>query len=146
MFSDFAFVITPRIRSMAQNRLTAVGRVAAITLHMKLKSNSRSATEVPTDWLAPRANPMAAETPMAGAPRTTIFLIASATSSYERSVRYFSSFGSRRWSNMRTPSLVHSMVLIMIDCFTAVWIASGILLDALTHGKVKREKPLLEAR
>src|SRR5204863_5848533 len=130
----------------AQNKFTAVGRVASMTLHMKSKSYSRSATDVPTDWPAPSARPIAAETPIAGAPRTTIFLIASATSSYERSVRYFSSFGSRRWSSMRTPSLVHSTVLIMTDCFTAVWIASGILLDALTHGKGKREKPLWEAR
>src|SRR4030095_555342 len=74
----------------------------------------RSATDVPTDWLAPSARPIAAEIPIAGAPRTTIFLIASATSSYERSIRYFSSLGSRRWSSIETPSLVHSTVLITV--------------------------------
>ncbi len=49
IFSDLARTMTPRIRSTAQNKFTAVGRVASITLHMNLKSNSRSATEVPTD-------------------------------------------------------------------------------------------------
>ena len=47
--SAFAFARAMRIRSTAQKRLTAVGRVASITLHMCLKSNSRSAMEVPTD-------------------------------------------------------------------------------------------------
>src|SRR5712692_3887428 len=110
------------MRSTAQNKLTAVGRVPSMTLHMNLKSNSRSATDVPTDWLAPSARPIAADTPIAGAPRTTIFLIASATSSYERSIKYFSSVGSRRWSSIETPSLVHSTVLI-IGPQNPVWFA-----------------------
>src|SRR5215208_861650 len=50
---------------------------------------------------------------MAGAPRTTMTLMASATSSQERKVRYFSSVGRRRWSIMRTPSSDHSTVLII---------------------------------
>src|SRR4030095_6460031 len=39
--------------------------------------------------------------------------MASATSSYDRSIRYFSSAGSKRRSSIRTPSLVPSTVLIM---------------------------------
>src|SRR5229473_2957516 len=126
------------MRSIAQNRLTAVGRVAPMTLHMKRKSYSRSAIEVPTDWFAPSAKPIAAETPIAGAPRTTIFLIASATSSYDRSVRYFSSVGSRRWSSIRTPSLVHSTVFIIGLRNYFDFEFAGILLDACAGGNSKR--------
>jgi hypothetical protein len=42
-------------------------------------------------------------------------LMASATSSHERSVRYFSSVGSKRWSIITTPSSVHSIVLIILE-------------------------------
>jgi hypothetical protein len=80
---------------------------------------------VPTDCIEPSAMPIAADTPMAGAPRTTIWRMASATSSHERSIRYFSSVGSRRWSIMRTPSSVHSTVLIMAKSLREVMIRRG---------------------
>src|SRR6187402_3520963 len=51
--------------------------------------------------------PYAAETPIAGAPRTTMSLMPAATSSYVFSSSHFSSVGSRRWSSIATPSSVH---------------------------------------
>ena len=65
------------MRSMAQKRLTAVGRVAASVAQMV--SNSASSREG-SACSTPIATPMAAATPMAGAPRITIERIASATS------------------------------------------------------------------
>ena len=59
------------MRSMAQNKFTAVGRVAASVLQTVSKS-APSCT--------PNATPIAAATPMAGAPRITMVLMASATS------------------------------------------------------------------
>ncbi len=65
---------------MAQNRLTAVGRVAAMTSH-DLRNSVRSwRVPVAVLFLTPRARPIAADTPMAGAPRITMVLIALATS------------------------------------------------------------------
>ncbi len=68
------------MRSIAQNRLTAVGRVPAMRSHRLV--NSIANCFVPVDLLRrmPSAMPMAAATPMAGAPRITIVLIARATS------------------------------------------------------------------
>ncbi len=65
---------------MAQNRFTAVGRVAARTSARRW--NSMANCLVPEEVLrrAPSARPMAAATPMAGAPRMTIVLMALATS------------------------------------------------------------------
>ena len=89
-----------RIRSSAQKRLTAVGRVAARPWLARL--------QVAEEVLRPRSprlarpartTPNAAVTPMAGAPRTASERIASATSSHVRHSRYVSSPGSRRWSS-----------------------------------------------
>ena len=68
------------MRSIAQNRLTAVGRVAAIS--SQILKNSAANFCVPVALLArmPSAMPMAAATPIAGAPRITIVLMARATS------------------------------------------------------------------
>ena len=65
---------------MAQKRLTAVGRVAAIS--SQILWNSAANFCVPVDLLLriPSAMPIAAATPIAGAPRMTIVLIARATS------------------------------------------------------------------
>ena len=65
---------------MAQNRFTAVGRVAAIS--SQILWNSAANFCVPVDLLLriESAIPMAAATPIAGAPRITIVLIARATS------------------------------------------------------------------
>ena len=67
------------MRSMAQKRLTAVGRVAAKVLHIVSKSAASAGTVVAGLFFTPRARPIAAETPMAGAPRTTIVVMTSAT-------------------------------------------------------------------
>ena len=65
------------MRSMAQNRFTAVGRVAAKARQSRSKSRAnRSAVRV----RAPSAIPIAAATPIAGAPRTTISRMARITS------------------------------------------------------------------
>ena len=74
------------MRSMPQNRFTAVGRVAASVLQTVSKS-APSCT--------PKATPIAAATPIAGAPRITMVLMASATSRYVRQVTNFCSRGRR---------------------------------------------------
>src|SRR5712671_6230152 len=48
---------------------------------------------------------------MAGAPRTTMERMASATSRYVLKTGYSSAVGSFRWSIILTPSSVHSIVL-----------------------------------
>ncbi len=53
-------------------------------------------TFVPTNCFAPSAMPYAAETPIAGAPRTTMSLMPAATSLYVLSINHFSSVGSNR--------------------------------------------------
>ena len=67
-----------RMRSIAQNRLTAVGRVAAISAHM---ASNAAWSLGPSDVSrrTPRASPSAAVTPMAGAPRTAMSRMATAT-------------------------------------------------------------------
>ena len=67
---------TRRMRSIAQKRLTAVGRVAAKVRHRRAKWRPKS----PRSVRAPSAIPMAAATPTAGAPRITMSLMARATS------------------------------------------------------------------
>src|SRR5688500_11318954 len=57
-----------------------------------------------------RAMPIAAATPMAGAPRITIVLMALATSLAVLQVTYTSDAGSLRWSIISTASPFHSIV------------------------------------
>ena len=64
---------------MAQNRLTAVGRVAA--KRVADRGELRHPGPRPSACATPSATPMAAATPMAGAPRITMPRMASATSS-----------------------------------------------------------------
>ena len=68
------------MRSMAQNRLTAVGRVAASRSQFRWNSVANWRVPVAPLLAAPSATPMAAQTPIAGAPRITMVLIALATS------------------------------------------------------------------
>jgi hypothetical protein len=65
------------MRSSAQNKLTAVGRVFASVETISLNSSSKFFALL---FKAPRATPIAAATPIAGAPRITIWVIAAATS------------------------------------------------------------------
>ena len=64
------------IRSIAQNRLTAVGRVAAISSAIFWSSAANFCVPVALLFRIPSAMPIAAATPIAGAPRITIVLIA----------------------------------------------------------------------
>src|SRR6478672_1136111 len=84
-----------RISSSAHARLTAVGRDSRRT---------RSAASRSSPFDAASAMPYAAATPIAGAPRTTIVRIASATSAADRHSTSTSSSGSRRWSRSTTAS------------------------------------------
>ena len=68
------------MRSIAQNRFTAVGRVAAIRSHVFWNSAANRFVPVALLRRTPSAMPIAAATPIAGAPRMTIDLIALATS------------------------------------------------------------------
>ena len=72
------------IRSIAQKRLTAVGRVAARTSARRWNSVTNCRVPVALLRRAPRASPIAAATPIAGAPRITIAVMALATSSPDR--------------------------------------------------------------
>ncbi len=68
------------IRSMAQKRFTAVGRVAASVSARRWKSTANCLVPAEVLRRAPSASPMAAATPMAGAPRMTMVAMAFATS------------------------------------------------------------------
>ena len=68
------------MRSMAQNRFTAVGRVPAIRSQVFWNSVVNCFVPVALLLRMPSAMPIAAATPIAGAPRITIVLIALATS------------------------------------------------------------------
>jgi hypothetical protein len=72
------------IRSIAQKRFTAVGRVPAIRSQMRLNSTAYWRVPRTFERCMPSAIPMAAATPMAGAPRMTMVLIARATSAAVR--------------------------------------------------------------
>src|SRR5438552_2509830 len=98
------------MRSIAQNRFTAVGRVPARVSAISSNSARSSAIFVAFESRTPRATPIAAATPMAGAPRMTIERIAPAMSRYVLNMGYSSTVGSFRWSIILTPSSVHSIV------------------------------------
>ena len=66
---------------MAQKRFTAVGRVAARRAQIVSNSGANSSGVLVLVCIAPKATPYAAETPMAGAPRTTMVTMTSATCS-----------------------------------------------------------------
>ena len=82
------------MRRIAQKRLTAVGRVWRIVSQIWSKSFLRSATFSALEFFTPSAMPMAAATPIAGAPRTTMLRITSATCRCVLQVTYTSSVGS----------------------------------------------------
>ena len=86
-----------RIRSRAQPRLTAVGRDARRTAMASSRSSPARAAIT---------TPQAAATPIAGAPRTAIVAIASATSRQWRRGRMATSWGNRRWSRSSSCSPV----------------------------------------
>ena len=65
---------------MAQNRFTAVGRVPASRSHVFWNSAANLPVPVALLFFIPSATPIAADTPIAGAPRITIVLMAFATS------------------------------------------------------------------
>ena len=98
------------MRSMAQNRFTAVGRVAAISSQSFWNSVANCLVPLAPLRFMPSARPMAAATPIAGAPRITIVLMAFATSLAVLQVTYTSDAGSLRWSIITTVSSFHSMV------------------------------------
>ena len=72
---------TPSIRRIAQARLTAVGRVRMSWSPTRSRAAQNAAWSVSRIVRAPRASPMAAAIPMAGAPRTCRVRMAWATSS-----------------------------------------------------------------
>src|SRR5438034_10085557 len=87
-----------RIWSRAQKRFTAVGRLAARLLNAISIAASNSA-RVRRAWrFASSATPKAAAQPIAGAPRTTIERMASATSAAFVQLTYSRRAGRARWS------------------------------------------------
>jgi hypothetical protein len=72
------------IRSIAWNRFTAVGRVAAISSQILWSSAASFCVPVALLLRTPSAIPSAAATPIAGAPRITIVRMARATSAAVR--------------------------------------------------------------
>src|SRR5882724_9681771 len=101
---------TARMRSSAQNRLTAVGRLSARVLNPSSIAAANCAG-VPCFWrCASRATPNAAAQPIAGAPRTIIERIATATSAAAVQLTYSKREGRRRWSiSSRRPSRQRSV-------------------------------------
>src|ERR1041385_7384534 len=89
---------TPRMRSSAQNRFTAVGRLAASVLNAASIAVSKSRGGRSRCRRASSATAKAAAQPMAGAPRTTMARIASATSAALVQLRYSRRLGRARWS------------------------------------------------
>src|SRR5262245_25210457 len=98
------------MRSIAQKRLTAVGRVPAISSHVFWNSAANFCVPVALLFRMPTAMPIAAATPIAGAPRITIVLIARATSAADLQRTYTSSAGSFRWSIITTTSASRAIV------------------------------------
>jgi hypothetical protein len=89
---SFAPLRRSRMRPMAQARLTAVGRVLrSIAEALEMDSSDGSLATA-------SAMPNAAATPMSGAPRTRIVLIASATSCTDLSFAVSKTCGRRCWS------------------------------------------------
>src|SRR5438552_9273414 len=86
------------MRSRAQNRLTAVGRLAISVLNAASIAVSNSRGGRSCCRRASSAMAKAAAQPMAGAPRTTIDRIASATSAALAQLRYSRRSGRARWS------------------------------------------------
>ena len=70
---------TARIRLTAQNRFTAVGRVLEMVSATVSNSARSSVSVLATEFFIPSAIPIAAATPIAGAPRITMERMASAT-------------------------------------------------------------------
>ena len=83
---------------MAHPRFTAVGRVARSTLEAcEIEASEASR-------FTARARPKAAATPISGAPRTRMALMASAMASDESSRSVSKTWGRRDWSMMWTAS------------------------------------------
>jgi hypothetical protein len=90
--------------------LTAVGRVAAISVQIFCSSTASWGVAFALLRFTPSAMPIAAATPIAGAPRITIVRMALATSCGVRQRTYSSCDGSFRWSTMITTSSCQSIV------------------------------------
>src|SRR5881396_1196643 len=86
------------MRSRAQNRFTAVGRLAASVLNAASIAVSNSREGRSCCRRASSAMPKAAAQPIAGAPRTTIERMASATSAALVQLTYSRRSGRARWS------------------------------------------------
>src|SRR5688572_8566742 len=85
-------------RSTAQARLTAVGRAAFRMAAAACRSVSRSGAAAALDSYPASASPKAAVAPMAGAPRTTISVMACATALWLRYETTSNFPGRMRWS------------------------------------------------
>src|SRR5712691_9261270 len=86
------------MRSRAQKRFTAVGRLAASVLNAISIAASNSVRVQCSCRPASSATPKAAAQPIAGAPRTTIARMASATSAALVQLTYSRRAGRARWS------------------------------------------------
>ncbi len=96
--SSFVWSTIHRIRSTAQAKLTAVGRALFRVSAALCKSFSRSSVELLFDSYPASARPKAAAAPIAGAPRTTISLIAYATEAWSLKEMTSKRPGRIRWS------------------------------------------------
>src|SRR5262245_44312749 len=104
------FASTARMRSSAQNRLTAVGRLSANVASAACSASENWAGALCLSFRASSATPKAAAQPIAGAPRTAIARIATATSAALEQLRYSKRAGSSRWSiSSRRPSRQRSV-------------------------------------
>src|SRR5882762_921715 len=97
-FSRVSVASAARMRSSAQKRFTAVGRLAASVLNAISIAASNSVRVQCSCRPASSATPKAAAQPIAGAPRTTIERMASATSAALVQLTYSRRAGRARWS------------------------------------------------
>src|SRR5256885_16622097 len=122
--------------SSAQNRFTAVGRLAVSVLNAASIAVSNSRGGRSCCRRASSAMAKAAAQPMAGAPRTTIDRIASATSAAFVQLRYSRRSGRARWSiSSSRPPCQHS-AWTLPGIFEAM-ISSDDALIAAVHGHLR---------
>ena len=102
------------ILSMAHLRLTAVGRARSISSAISLNLSKKVVLDFDLMEYAPRARPIAPATPMAGAPRITIFSMAFMTSLYPLHIYQSILDGIFLWSTILICIPSHSIVGIII--------------------------------
>src|SRR4249919_233615 len=132
--SRCASAASSTIRSTAHGRFTAVGRAAASPAAARATSSRSTSTLPAVLRTAASATPYAAATPIAGAPRTAMSRIASATCCQVASRSSTASAGRRRWSSRTTASSSRRTIACGLRMSVATGTAGSGWLRALVPG------------